>query len=329
MIEQESESNMAKLLKPTLPPTPVTSIVSQKRHGFEWIDLGSPKEEDLLEVEHKYKLHEVDIRHVHGKKQISQLNVEDDYIFLILHFPHLIASEKRIVTSQVSIFIGKDFLITVHDQRNAIVRNCFNDVQDRTDEKTPGKVVVLLIEHLLKDVEMLLAGVSMDLDKIEDDVFSDANSDAFEIGLLRHRIMRLRRVLAMQKIVLEDLDAAIDTFTGEHLSRYYRSNTNMSRKLWEEIEEAKESIEIYKDADFTTSTEQTNKILAVLTLLFTLTIPGTTIGAFYGMNVLIPGGISAGSWTFFGPYTTFEIIMLVSLLAALAMLLYFRRKKWF
>jgi magnesium transporter len=100
-------------------------------------------------------------------------------------------------------------------------------------------------------------------------------------------------------------------------------------KLWEEIEEANETVEVYKDADFTTSTEQTNRILAILTLVFTFTIPITVVGTLYGMNVLLPGGIETGEWTFFGRYTTFIILLVLSTLMALAMYLYFKRKKWF
>lgn len=141
--------------------------------------------------------------------------------------------------------------------------------------------------------------------------------------------MRLRRTMATQKNVLDELDAAIDAFTGEHLEKYYEINTNTSKKLWETVEEATETIEIYKDADFTTSTEKTNEILAVLTLLFTLTIPATVVGTFYGMNILLPGGIEAGSWTFLGDFTVLKLVVGISTISALAMYLNFKRKNWF
>ena len=54
-------------------------------------------------------------------------------------------------------------------------------------------------------------------------------------------------------------------------------------------------MEIYKDTDFVLSTEKTNKVLAVLTIIFTLAIPSTVIGTFYGMNVNLPGGIEDNS----------------------------------
>ncbi|MDB5180219.1 MAG: magnesium transporter [Candidatus Saccharibacteria bacterium] len=313
----------------TVVNAPTSSIIRQNYKGFEWIDLENPKEEDLLAIASKYNLHDVQIRQAHNKGQISQVVIEDDYIFLILHFPYTTVGEQRIASSQVSIFLGKNYLVTIHDHSTPTIRQCFNEHKDdHGEDKSQGKIVFHLIEHLLKDVDLLLAGVSTDLDEIEERVFNDARSDAFEIGILRQKIMRLRRTLAMQKSVLEELDGAIDKFTGEHLARYYRSNTNVTRKLWETVEEARESIEIYKDADFTTSTEQTNKILEALTLVFTLTIPATLIGSLYGMNVLLPGGIETGSWTFLGDYTMFKLIITVSVLAAVSMLLYFKYKKW-
>ena len=65
-------------------------------------------------------------------------------------------------------------------------------------------------------------------------------------------------------------------------------------------------MEIYKDTDFVLSTEKTNKVLAVLTIIFTLAIPSTVIGTFYGMNVNLPGGIGDNLMVL-GPFTTFII----------------------
>ena len=76
------------------------------------------------------------------------------------------------------------------------------------------------------------------------------------------------------------------------------------------------------------SQEKTNKILAVLTILFTLSIPATVFGAFYGMNVNLPGGIETGSWTQLGPHTTLVFVIVISSGSALIMVFYFRRLGW-
>ena len=51
--------------------------------------------------------------------------------------------------------------------------------------------------------------------------------------------------------------------------------------------------------------------------------------ALFGMNVLIPGGIESGNWTFLGRYTTFIMILIVAVIPAVAMYLYFKKRGWF
>ena len=76
------------------------------------------------------------------------------------------------------------------------------------------------------------------------------------------------------------------------------------------------------------STEKSNKILSTLTILFTLSIPATVIGAYYGMNVNLPGGILTGSPVFLGPYTSFIILLLIAIIPSLVMVWYFKRLGW-
>ena len=100
-------------------------------------------------------------------------------------------------------------------------------------------------------------------------------------------------------------------------------------KVVDALEEAKETIEIYKDTDFMLSTEKTNKILAVLTIVFTLSIPATIISTFYGMNINLPGGIETGKeFGFFGIYSTLIIVIMISITLTLIMVFYFRKLGW-
>jgi magnesium transporter len=76
------------------------------------------------------------------------------------------------------------------------------------------------------------------------------------------------------------------------------------------------------------SSEKTNRILAVLTIWFILSIPLVIVGTFYGTNINLPGGIEVGAWTFLGTYTTLIIVLIISATFALAMSLYFLRVGW-
>lgn len=296
-----------------------------------WVDIQDPANGSLAGAVKDFNLHAIHASKSLAVSHIARVEVETDYIFILLHFPYLNKANDKISTLQMMIFLGNNFLATVHARELTTVRELFEVYEHKsTDEtKSSARILLHLISESLVNVDQLIQTISIELDELEDKVFDEETSDARPITHLRHKIMSLRRTLATQINVLEDLEATIDKFTGEHLERYYRANTNRCRKLWETIEEARETVEIYKDADFTSSQERTNDILAILTIIFTLGIPATVLGTFYGMNILLPGGIETGSWAFFGRYTTLIVVLVASITPAIAMYIYFKKKKWF
>jgi magnesium transporter len=166
------------------------------------------------------------------------------------------------------------------------------------------------------------------LDDIEDAVFDDKITVVKEISFLRREITTLRRVVAPLKRTVLEMTRDIQKFSDEDLTQYFDDVKDHIDKVLEVLEASKETIDIYKDTDFMLNTERTNKILTVLTILFTLSIPVTVLGSFYGMNVNLPGDNETGNWNFFGAYTTMIVVVIISIAMALLMLWYFRRLGW-
>ncbi len=307
----------------------------QTHGGATWIDAENPDASVFTALEKEFGLHPLQLQESLQKVQLSAVERETHYMFVLLPVPRYDEAKHKLRTGQVGVFLGKDYLLTVHDSETKLSSDIFAEcvrssaLRDEYFHKGPGCALYHLVRRVLEGITALEQAVLNELDVIEDSVFDDSGSDAFPIGRLRQKITRLKRVIVPFCNLLDDLADGINAHTGQSLSRHYSNNAKMAHRLSEMIAESKETIEIFKDADFTLSTEKTNETLAILTLLFTLTIPATVIGAVYGMNILLPGGIDAGSWTFFGKYTMFKFTVGASVLAAILMYLYFRRKKWF
>lgn len=314
---------------------PAKGLRKQEHDNVSWIDIENPSNDEFALLEHEYHLHPVHLGESVQKIQHTQIEREENYLFLVLHVPVYDPQTDKIRTNQIGVFLGKDFLITIRTGISPAVTDLFGFCERQPHKKEDffkkgsAYLLYILVSKLLDDISYMTDSVVGELDEIEDLVFDNNGSDAQRIGKVRQKIVRLSRIIGSKKLVLRDLAEQIDPFSEQHMTKYYSNNTKTVNRLWEEIEEAKETVEIYKDADFTTSTEQTNVILAVLTLLFTFTIPITIVGTLYGMNVPIPGSIVSGPWTFLGPYTTFEIVLALSVASAVAMFLYFKNKKWF
>jgi magnesium transporter len=305
-------------------------------NGLTWTDIQKPTRNNLEIIGQQYSFHELNIEDCLSKIQIPKMDKYNDYLFLILHFPTIEKKEKTstLKVSQLSIFVGINFVITVHQGDLKPLVEMFYLCKQSDKQRqilmgtSSGYLLHSILDLLVDDLLHILMKVVGNLDDIEDAVFDDKITVVKEISLLRRDITTLRRVVVPLKRTVSEMAKNIQRFSEEDLTQYFDDVKDHTDKVVEILEESKETIEIYKDTDFMLNTEKTNKILAILTILFTLSIPVTTIGTFYGMNVNLPGGIQTGSWNFFGIYTTMIVIIVLSVTSALFMVWYFRRLGW-
>jgi magnesium transporter len=300
-----------------------------------WVDIQKPTREKMSILEQLYPFHELNIEDCLSKIQIPKVDRFEDHIFVILHFP-TIDKEKSIPrTTQLAIFAGFDYLVTVQQGELKPLTEMFqickvNEKQrDSFMGTSSGYLLHSIIDLLVDDLLHILMKLEGNLDDIEDVVFDEKVAVAKEISLLRREITTLRRVVIPLKRIILDLSKDIQKFSEEDLTLYFDDVKDHIDKVIEVLEESKETIEIFKDTDFMLSTEKSNKILAVLTILFTLSIPVTVVAAIYGMNVNLPGGIETGPATFFGPFTSFLLLVTAAILPSVIMLWYFKRQRWF
>jgi magnesium transporter len=314
-------------------PNIANGINKLEREGVTWLDVPNPTSEIFGQLAEQYHINPVHLQESVQKVQHTEVDHGPDYLFLVLRPAVADGASGKLLTGQVGIFLGKDYLITIHEGDSPALQTLFADCgQAEQAEEYFGQgsayLLYVLIARILGGISALAEQIMTELDDIEDQVFDDTGSDAENISRLRQKIVKLRRIIGPKQLLLDDLADQIDAFAGQNMKQYYASNLKTANRLWEMVGEAKETVEIYKDADFTTSTEQTNRTLAVLTLIFTFTIPVTVLGTLYGMNILLPGSVNGQPWAFWGSYTTLGLIVALSIAAALAMYLYFRKKRW-
>jgi len=303
-------------------------------NGFLWTDIQKPTNENTSLLAKNYNFHELNVEDCLSKIQIPKVDRYEDHVFIILHVPTTGEKEKTLPTfSQLSIFAGRNYLVTIHHGDLKPLDDIFQLCKQSDEQrqalmgKSPGYLLHSIIDALVDDLLHLLKKIIGNLDDLEESVFSDRKSDVKTISLLRREITSLRRIVVRLRRTMSEVTKDIQKFTEEDLTPYFADVEDHIEKIFEELEESKEIVDIYKDTDFMLSTEKSNKILAILTIIFTLSIPTSTIATFYGMNINLPGSI-AHSWTFLGEYTTMMLILLASIISGLYMLWYFSHLGW-
>jgi magnesium transporter len=303
-------------------------------NGITWTDMQRPIYADLLELGKEHpSFNKLNFEDCLSKIQIPKIDRYEDHLFIVIHFPTP-DKERGFIFSQLSIFMGANYLVTVHQGELKPIEELFSicgrdeSLKQTIMGKSSGYLLHKIIDTLVDDLLHLLMKVVGNIEDIEDFVFTERSSASRQLAFLRREITTLRRIVLHVRRTVVELTKDVQRFSKEDLTPYFKDVQEHVEKVNEALEEAKETVEIYKDSDFVLSSEKTNKILAVLTIIFTLSIPATVIGAFYGMNVNIPGGLDTGPWTQLGPYTTFVFAIAISMAPAALMFIWFYRLGW-
>ena len=297
-------------------------------NGFKWIDVQNPQREDVEKLATEFGFHSLNVEDCLAKFELPKLDSYKNHFFVILGFPPL-ADSNGLGYSQLSMFVGRDYLVTIHQGDLQPLNDLVSACQDGSDESgnisSSGFLVHDIVDVLVDDLLHMSRKIIANLEDLEDQVFDDAISVAREISLLRRDINRLRRMVRPLQRLVNAISADVKRFEMEEsLELYFDDVIDHIDKVIETLEESRETMEIYKDTDYMLSTEKTNKVLAVLTIIFTLAIPATVIGTFYGMNVPLPGAVANQVDTF----GAFILIVLASIVPAAIMAAYFRRLGW-
>jgi len=304
-----------------------------RNNGFTWIDIVEPDRSEMKKLSERFPFHELNLEDCLSKIQIPKIDRYEDHAFVILNFPTL--EKERIPRSrQLAAFIGSDYLVTVHEGELKPISEIFHQClqSDKAKQELMGRSAGYLfhsiIDALTDDLLNLVRKIVGNIEDIEDVVFDEQANVAGEISYIRRQITVLRRIaIPLKRTVNEIATKDIRRFSEEDLTLYFDDVNDHIDKVIDTLEESKETIEIYKDTDYLHGTDRSNKILAILTIIFTLSMPVTIMSSLYGMNVDIPI-IEDASLQFLGRYKTFILIVVGSSSIAAAMALYFHKIKW-
>jgi magnesium transporter len=286
---------LGALPNPPVPSGPTMAFIQCK--SLTWHHVRAVSLDDLDFVKRLCTVNPFDLGDCVSQKQFPSVVSRRDYLFAILHFPRFVPEKKTVVPRQLGIFLGDTFLVTVYQSEqkpvDKLFRACETDQQMRQEllQGGSGELLYLILDVLVDYLFPMLDKVLGALEDIEDNVFDDRISVAREVNMMRRDIADQRRILFPLAKLVSEIHVKTKRYCKTDLDLYYEDLHDRVTKAWDTLESAQERVEIFKDTDFVLSSEKTNKILAVLTVIFTLTIPATMIGTLMGMNVNLPGGV--------------------------------------
>jgi magnesium transporter len=292
-----------------------------------WTNIEPPTERETEYLAQHYPFHPLDLDDCLSRIQRPKTDEYPDYLFLVFHFPVYNKEARVTSTSQLSVFIGEKYLITLHKGELkplvALFRDCElnEDARQEFFSQGTGYLLYRIVDRLVDYCLPIISKISANIEKAEDDIFSARGMPHAigDISMLRRDVIGFRRIIWPMRAVIATMEPKIRRFTSMDLAVYFGDMTDHVDKIWDALDEFKEIIEGLNDTHDSLATNRTNEVMRMLTVIATVLLPLTLLAGLYGMNVPLP---------FQDSHYSFILIFVVWVIIVTAMLYFFRRQRW-
>ncbi len=294
-----------------------------------WIHVqGTAQPEVLRNLGEQFNLHKLALEDVLNTGQRPKAESYDGQLFVVLSLPSL--NDGHIVTSQVSLFVGPDYLVSFHAGSN----DPFEPVRKRLRNHA-GRLRGLGIDALLHSLIDLvidqgfpvLEDFGERIEVLEEELLQHPDKHTLAvIHQLKRDLLLLRRMLWPQREVINALLRDGHDLIHEETRLYLRDCYDHAIQIMDLMESYRDMTASMLDVYLSSSSNRLNEVMRVLTVIATLFIPPTFIVGVYGMNFdrSSPWNMPELGWRY--GYAFSWTIMLAMIIG---LLIFFKRKKWF
>jgi len=296
--------------------------------NFTWHHFDDNGEETIKKLHKSFEFHHLDMEDVESGPQQPKADFYKDYMFAIFHFPYFAGEEKRIHVTELDVFLGKDYIITITKGSDSRIHEIFDRVSSDKEYKkdTMGQDAAFflyrVIDELTENCWPVVRSMSNQINDIEEEIYSEEmrKETVRQIALIRRNLIRLKRIIVPQLFVITTLVQADKAYLKNSLTVYFDDVRDTLNRIKAITEGHFEVMDTLHNVNESLISQRTNEVIKVLTVISVSLLPMTLLTGVYGMNIQgLPFVDHANSvWLIFG-----VILLIIS-----SILIYFRRRDW-
>jgi len=269
-----------------------------------------------------------------GKEKTERLSIAT-----LLNIPHATLSSiplfhfasvnpRRILTSHVNLFIGKEYVVVLHEGVLAPIDYIFSQCQKtlRNREHFMGKGSVFLaykiIDVLVDSCFPAVNELIIMIEKIDRELENKKTQMALEeISVTRRNIVFFQTMIKPILPLFKHLEDGRYEVLNKNMMFYWTNVNDHLKKIAHRLEDSQELIEGISESNESLIASKTNEIIKVLTIFSTVILPLNLVASIYGMNI---SGLPLAE-----DQLSFVFLLVLMVGISTLMLLIFKARQWF
>jgi magnesium transporter len=252
-----------------------------------WADVSDPTSSDFAELAEEFGFHPLSIEDCRNEHQRPKIEEFPGYYFIVLYEAQLAGPNDRLELRELNIFLGKNYLVTVHSRPIRAIDTAtrlWHEWLDQADHGA-GLVAYLLIDAIVDDYLPLLDLVSEHMDSLEDSIFGEWRAEVIEeIFGVKKKLLYLRRSITPLRDVFNTMLRREQPIFPREIHVYFQDVYDHLIRVADTIDTLRDMLSSTMDAYLSVSGNRMNKIMKRLTSISTILMSVTLIAGIYGMN---------------------------------------------
>ena len=292
-----------------------------------WINVDGLDPAGIRALAIKYALHPLAIEDVMSTEQRPKV---DPYTSEGGHPPHLFVIvrmiqllEGKLQSEQISIFIGRDIVITIQETPGDIwdpIRRRLEKPGSRMRQLDASYLAYALIDAIVDHCFPVLEVYGDRLEELEDLVLDRPDRDTIAlVHEVKRELLLLRRAVWPMREVVNTLQREPHECMSDTTRTFLRDVYDHLIQIMDIIETYREVATSLTETYMTSMSNRMSEVMKVLTIIGTIFIPLTFLAGIYGMNMPIPENQYANSYPIFWG---------VCIALGIGMIAWFRKRGW-
>ncbi len=300
---------------------------------FLWVDLENPTPQEIdFILKSVFRFHPLSIEdsvtESPSPKVEEYLPKDKDeflpYLFMVIHAVDYSRKDGVFATSELSFFLGNNFLVTFHGKQlrpvELAAEMCLRNTADIATE--PDRVAHTLLDLIVENYKPALDELAMEVAEVEQRALSDPGKETLNAILqIKKEVLHLRQIIGPQKEVLSRFVRGEFKLVHAHLIPYYRDVYDGLYNIGELAARYAESLTGVLQVYLNMSSNKTGEIVKLLTVFTVITTPMMLVGTWYGMNFQNMPEIASDK-------AGYLVAVTVTVFTTLSTVIYFKFKKW-
>ncbi len=293
----------------------------RKKPTVTWINIDGIHDPKMIEdLGKQFGFHSLLLEDIMNTEQRPKIDDFEDHLFIILKM--LTYHNKEITTEQMSIIIGKNFVISFQETEGDIfdpIRKRIRENKGKHRKRGTDYLAYSLIDAIVDHYFVLLEKLEDEIETLEDTITKPTSGTIKATHQLKREIIMLRRSIWPLREVIGGMMRSGSALIKKNTTIYLRDVYDHTIQIMDTIEAFRDILYGILEVHLASISNKMNEIMKVLTVIGTIFIPLSFIASLYGMNF----EMSVYHWKYSYIVTLSGMSLIVLLL-----LYYFRKKGW-